>query len=39
MEIAVTAPQDGIVETLNCVQGSLVSAGQNLITLRSERAA
>jgi len=39
MEIAVTAPSDGIVETLNCVTGSLVSAGQNLITLRSEKAA
>ena len=39
MEIAVTAPSDGIVETLNCVTGSLVSAGQNLITLRAEGAA
>ena len=39
MEIAVTAPSDGIVETLNCATGSLVSAGQNLMTLRSEKAA
>ncbi|MCU1337014.1 MAG: urea amidolyase related protein [Bryobacterales bacterium] len=38
MEIAITAPRNGIVETLNCVPGSLVSAGQNLITLRSESA-
>jgi urea carboxylase len=37
MEIAVAAPSAGIVEVLNCVPGALVSAGQRLVTLRSER--
>jgi urea carboxylase len=36
MEIAVTAPCAGAVEKLNCAPGSLVSAGQNLVTLRKE---
>jgi urea carboxylase len=36
MEIAVTTPFAGTVEKLNCATGSLVSAGQNLITLRTE---
>jgi urea carboxylase len=36
MEIAVTAPFAGTIEKLNCATGSLVSAGQNLITLRKE---
>jgi urea carboxylase len=34
MEIAVTAPFAGIIEKLNCAPGSLVSAGQILVTLR-----
>jgi len=34
MEIVVTAPFAGAVEKLNCAPGSLVSAGQNLVTLR-----
>jgi urea carboxylase len=34
MEIAVTAPFAGAIEKLNCAPGSLVSAGQNLVTLR-----
>jgi urea carboxylase len=34
MEIAVAAPSTGIVETLNCVPGAMVSAGQHLVTLR-----
>ncbi|HWC97497.1 MAG TPA: urea carboxylase [Candidatus Sulfopaludibacter sp.] len=36
MEIAVAAPFAGIVERLNCSPGALVSAGQNLITVRQE---
>jgi len=36
MEIAVSAPSAGTIETLNCAQGALVSAGQHLITLRQE---
>jgi urea carboxylase len=36
MEIAVTAPAAGIVESLNCVKGALVSAGQHLAILRQE---
>jgi biotin carboxyl carrier protein len=36
MEIAVVAPAAGIVEKLNCGPGSLVSAGQRLVTLRGE---
>jgi urea carboxylase len=36
MEIAVSAPWAGTIETLNCAQGALVSAGQHLITLRQE---
>jgi urea carboxylase len=35
MEIAVSAPSAGIVETLNCVPGALVNAGQRLVTLRA----
>jgi urea carboxylase len=34
MEIAVTAPFAGVIEKLNCAPGSLVSAGQALVTLR-----
>jgi urea carboxylase len=36
MEIAVSAPSAGTIETLNCAKGALVSAGQHLITLRNE---
>jgi urea carboxylase len=36
MEIAVTAPVAGIVETLNCALGMLVSAGQTLAAIRKE---
>jgi urea carboxylase len=36
MEIAVSAPWAGTIETLNCAKGALVSAGQHLITLRQE---
>jgi len=36
MEIEVVAPNAGIVERLNCVPGSLVSAGQVLLALRAE---
>jgi urea carboxylase len=36
MEIAVTAPFAGAIEKLNCAPGSLVSAGQNLVTLRRQ---
>ena len=39
MEIAVSAPADGVIETLNCVKGALVSAGQHLLTLRQESTA
>jgi urea carboxylase len=38
MEIAVVAPAAGIVEKLNCGLGALVSAGQQLVTLRGEAA-
>jgi urea carboxylase len=36
MEIAVAAPAAGVVEKLNCVKGALVTAGQQLVTLRQE---
>ena len=36
MEIAVAAPTAGVIEVLNCVKGSMVLAGQNLVTLRQE---
>jgi urea carboxylase len=38
MEIIVVAPSAGIVERLNCAPGSLVSAGQVLLSLRVEAA-
>jgi urea carboxylase len=34
MEIVVTAPFAGVVETVDCATGALVSAGQRLVTLR-----
>jgi len=36
MEIAVTAPFAGTIVRVNCAPASLVSAGQNLVTLRKE---
>jgi urea carboxylase len=36
MEIVVVAPSAGTVEKLNCARGSLVSAGQVLLSLRAE---
>jgi urea carboxylase len=38
MEIAVTAPAPGIVATLSCAPGMLVSAGQVLAAIRMEGA-
>jgi urea carboxylase len=38
MEIAVAAPNAGIVERLSCAQGSMVTAGQRLVLLRQEGA-
>ena len=38
-EIAVAAPNAGIVERLNCAMGAMVGAGQTLLLLRSEAAA
>jgi urea carboxylase len=34
MEFVVVAPADGIVEIIHCARGGLVTAGQNLATLR-----
>jgi urea carboxylase len=39
MEIAVAAPFAAVIERLNCAPGSLVTAGQNLVTLRQEASA
>ena len=36
MEVAVVAPQRGIVEDLRCAPGAFVTAGQNLVVLRAE---
>jgi urea carboxylase len=36
MEIAVSAPFAATIEKLNCSPGTLVTAGQNLVTLRQE---
>jgi len=38
-EIAVAAPNSGIIEKLNCAVGALVGAGQTLLLLRAEAAA
>ena len=35
-EIAVAAPNPGVVEKLNCAVGALVGAGQTLLLLRAE---
>jgi urea carboxylase len=34
MEFIVVAPVDGIVETVHCIRGGMVTAGENLATLR-----
>jgi urea carboxylase len=34
MEVAIVAPTEGIVEHVHCAKGNLVSAGQNIFTLR-----
>jgi urea carboxylase len=34
MEIAVVAPSEGVVELVHCAKGGMVTAGQNLATLR-----
>jgi urea carboxylase len=34
IEMAVVAPAEGIVERLHCAPGGMVTAGQNLVTLR-----
>jgi len=34
MEVAVVAPNEGVVELVHCAKGGMVSAGQNLATLR-----
>jgi urea carboxylase len=39
MEIAVAAPFAAVIEKLNCAPGSLVTAGQNLVTIRQEAVA
>jgi urea carboxylase len=36
MEVAVAAPQAGVVEELRCAPGGIVNAGQNLLVLRAE---
>lgn len=36
MEVAVLAPQSGVVEDLRCTPGGFVTAGQKLVVLRSE---
>jgi len=37
MEVAIVAPNEGIVEDVHCAKGAIVSAGQNLATLRALR--
>jgi urea carboxylase len=34
MEVAIVAPSEGIVELLHCAKGGMVTAGQNLATMR-----
>jgi urea carboxylase len=38
MEVAIVAPSEGIVEHVHCTRGGIVTAGQNLATLRVEAA-
>jgi len=35
-EITVTAPRDGVVKAIHCVEGELVQPGVELITLNDE---
>ena len=37
MEVAVAAPNEGVVELVHCAKGGMVLAGQNLATLRVSR--
>ena len=34
MEFIVVAPAEGVIEVVHCTRGGMVSAGQNLATLR-----
>ena len=34
MEVAIVAPAKGVVEFVHCAKGGIVTAGQNLATLR-----
>ena len=34
MEVAIVAPSEGVVELVHCAKGSMVTAGQNLATVR-----
>jgi biotin carboxyl carrier protein len=34
MEVAIVAPTEGVVELLHCAKGGMVTAGQNLATVR-----
>jgi urea carboxylase len=34
MEFIIVAPADGVVEVVHCARGGMVTAGQNLATLR-----
>ena len=36
MEHTITAPRDGVVEALNCVEGELVQPGLELVTFKDE---
>ena len=36
MEVAVAAPNAGVIEELRCVPGGMVNAGQNLLVMRAE---
>jgi urea carboxylase len=38
MEVAIVAPSEGVVEHVHCARGGIVTAGQNLATLRVEAA-
>jgi urea carboxylase len=38
MEVAIVAPSEGVVERIHCARGGIVTAGQNLATLRVEAA-
>ena len=34
MEVPIVAPSEGVVELVHCAKGGMVTAGQNLATLR-----